>query len=140
MQQTRVVEKRKLYWDGEEIPGLVSMPELNLEMGEVEVPEFDKIITVANGVVKVNPFTLVYKLARDGKAMKFLNDFFTEGETHDLTIARTDGAGVEFGRILIQDCECSKKTYPPYDAASPEFAKLTVNILPGSVPVDLPPE
>jgi hypothetical protein len=140
MQQTRIVEKRRIYWDGEEIPGLVSMPEFPLEMGEVEVPEFDKIITVANGVIKVNPFTLVYKLARDGKAMDFLNKFFGDGETHDCIIARTDGAGVEFGRILIQNCECSKKTYPEYDAASPTYAKFTVTILPGSVPVDLAPE
>ena len=48
-----------------------------------------------------------------------------------------DAFGTIYQQYICQDCECSLYEDPDYEAATPEYAKIQVHILPYSVtPVD----
>lgn len=130
MQTKDMVEKKKVLIDNVEIPGLVSFGESGIEDGEVEVPGFDRIVTIANGTGKVLPVDAIYKVRRDSETMDFFKNWKFKGQQKDVTVIRTDASGVEFGRTLLPSTECSKFTEPAYDASNPEYAKISVRLLP----------
>jgi hypothetical protein len=130
-----IAEKDKIFVDGEEIAGLVSVGEIVLEKGLVDVPQFNRIIQVHNGITKIPAVELVYKVAKGSNTYKKLTDWYTKEETHDVTKVRTDAQGVEFARTLLPESDCIKLGEPKYDAGSPDYAKITIAI----IPVDITP-
>ncbi len=137
MQKGSMAEKKKVYFDREEIRGLVSVSEIVLEKGMIEVPEFHRIRQLQNGVTKVPAIDLVYRIDRNSPTYKFWKDFYFNDEDHDGVISRTDAHGVEFGQTLLPGCECVKYTEPPYEAANPTFAQISVRIIPWDIiPLD----
>lgn len=129
MQSSEMVEKKKIYYDGVEIPGLVSVSEISREKSTVDVPSFRKIRPVQSGVVKNPEITIVHKLERDTNTLSFFDSFFDDNEVKDVEIVRTDAHGVEFQRILYSECEIKTMTEPAYDAASPDYAKVTIILI-----------
>lgn len=138
-QRNDLAEKKRVLWDGEEIPGLVSITEITYEKGIIEVPEFKRIRKIQNGITTFGEVTLVYKVQRDSKGFVFCKDFHQKDETHDGVVVRTDASGAEFARTLLQSCECTYMSEPEFDAANPTFAKITIRIVPYEV-IPLPPE
>lgn len=129
-QRNDQAEKKRVLWDGIEIPGLVSVADIPREKGTVDVPSFNRIRTIQNGIITIPTIEMVYKLERDSIALAFWESFYDNNEIHDGVIIRTDGHGVEFSRRLIPACECFGLTDPAYDAAAPDYAKFTVLVAP----------
>ncbi len=126
----QVIQKARVAWDGNELPGLVSVSEIPEEMGTVEVPEFDISRPIASGVRKIPPITMVYQVRRDNQVHNFFTNFFRDHEEHDGVVIYTDASGTEIYRVLLQACECSKVTRPEVDHTNPTFGKITAEILP----------
>lgn len=130
MQSNEMVEKKKALFDGVEIFGLVSVDEITREKRTVEVPSFRRIRDVQADIEKMPQLTLVYKLERNTNTLEFFESYFDNNEVKDLTISRTDAHGVEFNRKVYSQCELLSISEPAYDAATPDFAKITVVVLP----------
>ena len=129
MQSSEMAEKKKVYWDGVEIPGLVSVSEIPREKGTVDIPSFRKIRPVQNGVVKNPEITLVYKIERDTNTLSFFDKFYDDNEVKDMEVVRTDAHSVSFDRTIYTECEIKTITEPPYDASNPDYAKITIVII-----------
>jgi hypothetical protein len=129
-QRNDLAEKKIVKWDGEEILGLVHVSEIPREKGTIEVGEFNRVRVIQNGVQKMPEVTMIYKIQRANGALEWALVFFEQDQTKDCEIIRTDAAGVEFSRTLLQSCECKTYTEPEYEAGNPTFAKLTIVVLP----------
>jgi len=132
-QRNDLAEKIKVHWDGEEITGLVSISPTPVEDGVIEVPEFNAVRKIRNGIRTIPEITLVYKIQRDSKALKFFQDFYFKKESKDMVKVRTDASGVEFARTQMPSCECTFYEEPDFDAASPTYAKVTLRCVPYDV-------
>ncbi len=132
-QRNDLAEKIKVYWDGEEIIGLVSISSTPLEDGVIDVPEFHAIRKIRNGIRQIPEMTAVYKIQRDSKALTFFQDFYLKKVFKDMVKVRTDASGAEFARTQYPSCECTAYEEPEFDAASPTFAKGTIRFVPYDV-------
>jgi len=132
-QRNDIAEKIKVFWDGEELTGLVSISPTTLEDGIIEVPEFAAIRKIRNGITVMPEMTLVYKLQRDTMAIKFFQDFYLKKTTKDMVKVRCDASGLEWQRTLFPDCECTFYEEPDFDAAAPTYAKVTIHVVPYNV-------
>jgi len=133
MQSNEMVEKKKGLWDGVEVPGLVNVAAIKREKRTVEVPSFRRIRDVQSGIVKMPQLTLIYKVERVTFTLQFFESFFDNDEVKDLEVIRTDAHGVAFNRKMYQDCEVISIEEPAYDAASPDYAKVTVVVAPKDI-------
>lgn len=122
--------KIRILYDGEEIPGLVKMNGIKVEKGMIEVPAYDRIVQIQNGIRKIPQLTPEYKDSVGSNANDFFNGWFENNETKDATVIFVDAAGTEFDRISCPGCECSNYERPDYDAANPGYAKIMVTLLP----------
>lgn len=126
-------EKKIILVDGEELEGLVGIDEYVVEDDVIDVPGRSKTVPVRNGVKKIPQIPATYKVNRNSKTLKFLEDWYYKNEVHEITLIRTDGAGNEFGRELWPNTEVSKLNAPAYDAAAPTFAQALVTFLPEDI-------
>ncbi len=125
-----MAEKARVLWDGVEIPGLVSKGEVPREKSTIDVPGFNRSRAIPSGITTVPTIEFVYKIERGTNTLQFFEDFYTNNEEKECTIIRTDGHGDEFARRLMQFCEIISLIEPPYDAASPDYAKITFTVIP----------
>lgn len=132
-QRNDMAEKKRVLIDGVEIPGLVYVSEITHEKGGLDVPEFKNIRHIQNGVSSTPRLTLRYKITKDLATLEFFKAWYFDDVVHDVTIIRTDATGAEFARDLCQECECIKFSIPDYDAGSPKYAQISVDILPYEV-------
>lgn len=130
MQENNMTEKKKALWDREEIAGLTNVDEITREKRVVEVPSFRRIRDIQADIQKMPQLTLTYSLSRNTNTLEFFEGFFDNNEVKDLSVIRTDAHGIEFSRKTYTQCELLSITEPAYDAANPEFAKITVVALP----------
>lgn len=130
-----MAEKKKVWWDGVEIPGLVSVKEITLEKSLIEVPSFKRIRQLSSDITKVPAIEMMYEAARDTTTLQFFTDFYLKNQVKDCTIVRTDAHGVEFSRRIAPQCECVKITEPEFDAASPKYASVSVTVIPSELPI-----
>lgn len=130
MQRNDMAEKKRVLIDGEELPGLFMVGEVSMEKGSIEVPEFKRIRVIQNGIIKIPTVQIGYKVQRNSKTLAFLRNWFFKDEDHDVTIIRTDAAGVEFARTLLTGVELLKYTEPPFDGVNPTFAKCEPILVP----------
>ena len=134
MQQSYdMAEKVKVWIDGEELPGLVNFGELSLEVNQIEVPEFEITRLIDSGVRKIPAQELTFKLSRESKTLKYLQNWFFDKESHDMTKVRVDAGGVEFARTLYPSCRCVGYTEPAYDAANPTYAQCKIKLAPWDI-------
>ena len=71
MQKHQMVEKKKAYWDGEEIDGLARVADITLEKSTVEVPAFKRIRILQSDITKLPAIEFEYVVSRDSKTLKF---------------------------------------------------------------------
>lgn len=134
MQNNEMVEKKRVKFDGVEVAGLVSVAEITREKSTVDVPSFRKIRKVQSDITRLPDLTLVYKVERNTDTLDFFDDFFDNNRVADVEILRTDAHGVTFGKPKIYTgCEGITMTEPAYDAASPDFAKVTIILAPEDI-------
>ena len=138
-QRNDLAEKIKLTWDGEEITGLVSISPTPLEDGIIEVPEFDAIRKIRNGIRTMPEITIIYKVQRDSRALIFCQNFYLKKQFKDMVKIRTDASGSEFARTQFPSCECTFYEEPEFEAANPTHAKVTIHVVPYDV-VPIGPE
>lgn len=132
-QQHAMAEKKKVIIDGVEIPGLVSVAEITLEKSTIEVPSFSRIRLIQSGIIKLPAISLKYRVDRDTETLNFWQNYHQNNEIHDVELIRTDATGTEFARRLLPQCECNKMTDPGYDAANPEYASITIELIPWDI-------
>jgi hypothetical protein len=132
-QNNDMAEKKRVYVDGEEIAGLVSVGEIPLTKGRIEVPEFKHIRKIQNGIETMPEIPFVYKIARGTTTLKFFQDWFHGDEVKDVTLVRVDAHGAEFARTLLSECECVDYTDPETDSAAPTYAQVTIVLLPFNI-------
>lgn len=125
-QRNETVLKARITWDGEELPGFVSISEQKWSQGEVEVPEFKRKRKLPNGVTEFADLTLVYAVQRNSPTDAFFQQMWNNAEQHNLMRIETDAQGAETGRVLNEDCQLLDYTRPEIDLASPSYNKLTV--------------
>jgi len=132
-----MVEKRILVADGETLEGLISVDQYERAEGTVEVPGPNKTINVKNGVTVIPPIPCVFKLTRNSKTLKILQNWKDKNEYKDVVMIITDGAGAEISRELMPNTECSRLAGPAYDASSPVVSSQAVTLLPEDIiPID----
>jgi len=131
------VEKKIMQVDGDEVEGLIGIDEYNIEDEVEDIPGRDKTVPVRKGVKKIPAIGSKFKISRNSKTMKILQDWYFKYETHDVTIIVTDGAGNEIRRELWPNTECSKWNGAGYDAASPVASQVLTTFLPEDIiPID----
>ena len=133
MQKHAMAEKKKVFWDGIEIDGLMSVGDITLEKSLVEVAEFNRKRQIQSDVTTVPAIEMEYLIKRDSNTLKFFRDFYNNNQVKDCVIARTDAHGVDFERRLIQSAEMVKTGDPAYDAKSPVPASIKVTIIPWDI-------
>lgn len=130
MQKNAMAEKRIVLVDGMEMPGLTKVGPLPLEQATIEVPGFQKIRVIVNGVTKIPPVDMTFRADRSTKTRDFLISWFDNQETHDVVIIETDNSGQEFGRILAPQVQLSKIDAGEYTAENPTFAHVDIIMAP----------
>jgi hypothetical protein len=133
MQKSSMAEKKKVYWDGVEIPGLVSVAELTLEKSTIDVPSFKRIRKIQSGIITIPVVEMKYRIDRDTATQSFWEDFYFNDVVKDGIVYRVDAFGVEFAKRVLQQTECYKYTEPAYNAESPEYASITVGLIPWEI-------
>lgn len=133
MQTNNMAEKKIILFDEVEVPGLVQFGEISLEKNQLDVPEFDRIRKISSGVRTIPAIEAIYKLARDSETLEFFRDYYFQEEQHDITVIRTDAAGVEFARTLLPQTQLTRYTEPEFDAANPTYAQIALTFLPWDI-------
>ena len=133
MQTNNMAEKKRVLYDGEEVPGLVSFAEISLDRTQLEVPEFDRIRRISAGIFTIPAIDCVYKLARDSETLQFFQDYYFQNLQFNITVIRTDASGVEFARTLLPDTQIARYNEPAFDAANPVYAQISFTLLPWDV-------
>lgn len=132
MQNNIMIEKKRVLWDNDEVPGLVSVDEIAWEKSVAEVPSFKRIREVQSDITKNPRLKFKYSLSRGEHVLKFFEDMHKNNEVKDCEIIRVDAHGVPFSenaRKIYVGCECINKVEPKYDAGAPEYASITVDII-----------
>ena len=106
------------------------MNDQKVEKGMVEVPAYDRIVQIQNGIRKIPQLELEYKDSVGSSAPDIYNSWFENNEIHDVVARFVDASGTEFDRHTLPACECQSYARPGYDAANPEYAKIMVTLLP----------
>lgn len=133
MQKNAMAEKRKVLVDNTELPGLVKTGPLPLEEATIEVPGFRNVRIIKNGVTKIPPVELTYRVERSTKTRAFLNSWKMNDETHDVVIIQCDASGQEFGRYIVPMCGMSKLDPGEADLGAVTYAHLDVILTPWDV-------
>ena len=129
-QRNDIAAKVRLLIDGTEIPDLVWVGDLDVEQQMIEVPEFNTIRNIGNGVTKIPVIPAKYKITKGGSALAFFRNWYYNKETHDVTVVHTDASGTEISRDLAPGAWCAKFKQPEYDAASPKYAQFETLMVP----------
>lgn len=137
MQKNYMGLKRKLLYDGEELPGLAECSLVKDEETNIDVPTFNRIFSIKSGVKRFEPINIKYVVTRETKTKKFLHDWFKNNEYHDVTVINTDSTGEEVDRWLLRDCECSRYEEPDYVASDVVYFGISGTILCTTEPVRL---
>ena len=133
MQRNAMVEKKKVEWEGVEIPGLIKVDEIKFENKTVDVTDFSEEHTVDSNIMKVPPVSMTYRIDRGTNTLDFFENFHLRGEVKDGTIIRTDAYGNVIKRYLLKDCSCFTHSIPAYDSASPQAATITITVNPWKI-------
>ena len=133
MLKNAIVEKKKVTWDGEEIPGLVKVEEIKFENKTVDVTDFSEEHTVDSNIMKVPPVVMTYRCDAGTKTLDFFENFHLNGEERQGVIIRTDAVGTPIKRYLLTDCKCFVHNIPAYDSASPQAMTITITVNPWKI-------
>jgi hypothetical protein len=130
MQNGSMARKIKVLVDNAEIDGLVKFGEVSLEQGTIDVPSFNRIWKIQDGIIRMPEITLTYNTKRSTNTRRFLRDWYFQKQVKDMTIIACDATGTEFDRVLWSDVECMKLVEPEADLGSPTYAQISITVLP----------
>jgi hypothetical protein len=130
MQRNDIALKRRVYIDGDEWADLVGTSKLGLEKDTIQVPEFSRIHETQNGVSKMPPIDLQYKVSKGSSTYERALNWYQQDETHDVVIFDCDASGAKVRQWLAMACECSAFDEEDYKAEAPGYYKVTIKILP----------
>lgn len=130
MQENSVAQKARMMFEGEEVPGLISIGEVAEEDDAIQVPGFQIIRNIRSGVRKMPEIEVKFETRRNTKTREFLSDWYRKKTAKDVTIIYCDADGVEFARYLWSQVECRKHTIPPTDHGKVDYSFISVTVLP----------
>lgn len=133
MQKAAQGEKKRLIWDGVEWPGLVRVGEINMEMGQIDIPGFKIKRKISDGVVTIPAVEATYRIDRDTDTKERIDNWWKNKEIKEGTLIKTDGHGVEHSRQLLTQCEIVKRMEPEYDAEAPKYMQYQIIVLPWDI-------
>jgi hypothetical protein len=133
MQKNAQVEKKKVYWDGEEIPGLIKVEEIKFENKTVDVADFAEEHTIDSNIKKIPPVVMTYRCDVGTKTLEFFEDFHNKQQTKQGLMVRTDAVGNPIRNYHLIDCNCFVHNIPPFDSGSPQAASITVTVNPWDI-------
>lgn len=116
--------------DGNPVPDLVKINGIKVEKGMIDVPGYDRIVKIQNGIKTIPQIDAEFKDPVGGSANDIFNGWFENNEVHDVMIKYVDNSGKEYDRISCPACECQSYERPEYDAANPGYAKIMTTLLP----------
>jgi len=126
--------KLRKNWEYLIIPGLPIERIKKDYLADVQIKEIAKRYNVnSRTIVRRLKWARVYKVERSTNTLSFFETFFDDNEVKDLELVRTDAHGVSFSRKIYQGCEVISISEPAYDAASPDYAKITVVVAPTDI-------
>lgn len=128
MQKNDQSLKRKILFDGEEVPGLVECSDIKDEEGTIEVPGFNRKVSIKDGVKSFAPVDATYKCQKDSITEKFFSDYYYLNQVKDVDIIDTDATGVEVSRYLLRDCENSLFDKRSYNAGGVEYYGIRIRL------------
>ncbi|MDR2193872.1 MAG: hypothetical protein LBP19_05315 [Treponema sp.] len=135
-QANSMARKIRVYLDGtDELQGLTSFGDVNLENGMIDVPTFDRILKIHNGVTTMPQVDLTFETRRSTTTREILRAWFNDKEAHDLIIDQLDATGTSFEKISWTGVECAALKEPAADTSSPTYAQLTVTLIPYDIQV-----
>lgn len=124
------VLKVRILVDGVELQGLVKVSGIKIEKGMIDVPGYDRIVKIQNGIKTIPQLDLEFKDGVGGNSNDFMNSWFENNEVKDVMWIAVDNSGKEFDRISLPACECQSYERPEYDAANPGYSKTMHTLLP----------
>lgn len=137
MNRNEIGMKRKIFVDGQELPGLVETGPMNDEEGVVEVPGFGRKVEIKDGVKKFGALDATYKVQPDTITKQFFRDWYYKNEVHDVVVVNTDATGVDVDKWLLPDCECAQYNEREFNAGSVTWFGLVVKITCSGTPTTL---
>jgi len=133
MQKSSSAEKKRIFWDGEEVPGLIDVQEMKLTKATIKVPGFKRLRTISSNIIEIPVLELKYKVEKGTSTMKFFETFFFTEQCKDCTEVRVDQYDNEIQRRLWPQCECIDKVDSPYRAENPELMVVTIQVAPWDI-------
>ena len=131
------IQKTKILADGEEIEGLINLPEYEPAEGVIQIPGYNKSVPVKDGTTVIPEIPMTFKVTRGSKTRQFFLDWKDRNQVKDCVIIRLDGKGQEIDRELWPNTECSKVSRGGFDASAVAVAPLNVTLLPEDIiPID----
>lgn len=130
MQNNSVAQKARIIFEGEEVPGLVSIGEIPEEDDAIQVPGFQIIRNIRTGVRKMPEIDLKFETRRNTNTRAFLSDWYRGKTAKDITVIYCDADGVEFARYLWNQVECRKHTIPATDHSKIDYSYVSVTVCP----------
>jgi hypothetical protein len=125
-----MARKVKIKAEGTELKELIKFGEINQEDISVEVPTFDRIVTILADVEKLNPIPMSFLIRRDDPTLTFLKTWREDREIKDVSVIEYDGTGTEYNRLLMSQCELGNAKIPEYAAESPTYAQVEFTLYP----------
>lgn len=123
-------ERRRIYVDGEEYPGLIAVGDVNNEKDKIDVPGYDKVTKTTNGVRKVPDIPLTYRIDKNSETLPFYRNWYLNNEEHDVKMERVNHKGDVFETILYPGCLLGSFNCPGYDAGAPTAAQFSCELIP----------
>jgi hypothetical protein len=130
MQNNSVAQKARIIYEGEEVPGLVSIGEIPEEDDAISVPGFQIIRSIRTGVRKMPEIELKYEARRNTNTRSFLSDWYRKKTAKDVTVIYCDADGVEFARYLWSQVECRKHVLPETNHEKIDYSNIKVTVMP----------
>jgi hypothetical protein len=135
-QENSMARKVRVYLDGDtEMQGLTNFGDVSLANNTIDVPTFNRILKIHNGVTTMPEVTLTFETRRNTNTRALLRAWYSDKETHDLLIEQCDATGTTFERISWTGVECSKLDEPAVDMSNPTYAQITVTLIPYDIQV-----
>jgi len=124
--------------EGRRISDIIACTGFTLgEEGQIEVPEDDRIASIADGRRKIPAVTMKYRLLKsstaEGGTHKYFSDWWTarEGDNRTITVVWLErDRKTEIMRWTYVDCEFSAFKGEDQDYASPKVGVMEMTFLP----------
>lgn len=128
MQKRGRSEKRRLKFDGVELPGLNRCTGLAPEEGQLTPAELKRKYTIGDGTINWPPIEGAFLDQAGNGIEEFFREWKLQFLTKEIEYMRVDGHGDVFLRAILPDAECLKYKQTDYDANGVTVAMIEFTI------------